>query len=291
MRLFNTRYITPLIVVLGFLAISLGGCSLPTNLMPEAQLPVTITQPPTLTEAPPTITSTPTITPSPTISVVPSATTRPTLRPTWTQQPSSTPLPTWTPTMTFTPLPTSKIGIVYEEDFSDSSGPWQNDSGSNWEIGYGDGDYRMLVTEPLVEITATRTFLYYADARIQADVFFREGVGYYGFSCRENVTGYYIGFITDDGKYGVGERRGTYLDFMRIAPSDAVNTGRNVKNRVAMECRGNFINLYVNDVWVVSERVEGIGPGFISLMIGTRDSDYLEVDFDNLVVWGPAVEE
>lgn len=273
------------------LALALAGCSQVSSLLSIETLPPTITQfeLPTQTTAPPTRTSSPTVTIPPTLTVEPSQTVPATTRPTWTPIPSNTHRPTWTPTMTFTPLPTAELGVVIREDFSEKEG-WKETDGENFKIGFGRGDYHMLVEAPYVEITSTKSHFKFAETRIEADIRYFQGEGYYGFSCRESSSAYYILFITNDGQYGVGERRADGLTFFTLMPSDVIETGKNSKNHVVAECRGNYLSLTVNDIRLVTHRVEGIGPGWVSMMIGTRESDMLEIFYDNLVVWAPLIE-
>ncbi|NIR67435.1 MAG: hypothetical protein GWN61_23240, partial [candidate division Zixibacteria bacterium] len=69
-----------------------------------------------------------------------------------------------------------------------------------------------------------------------------------------------------------------------------IETGKNSENRVVAECLGDYLSLIVNDEPLVSWKVEGIGSGWVSMMIGTREAGELEVFYDNLIIWGPLVE-
>lgn len=278
-------------LLIATLALMVSGCVLTESIGLNSTLPPTITlvQLPTQTQIQPTTTSSPTISPSPSSTVEPTETIEPTQRSTWTPRPSNTQPPTWTPSITSTSLPPEELGVILTEDFSSGTG-WKIDEGSNWELGFGDGDYRMLVEEPYVEITSTRDNLKFADTRIAADIRYSRGDGYYGFSCRESSSAYYILFITSDGQYGVGERRNDGLYFFQLAPSDAIETGKNSENRVVAECLGDYLSLTVNDKPLISWKVEGIGSGWVSMMIGTREAGELEVFYDNLIIWGPLVE-
>lgn len=252
--------------------------------------------PPTPTKTMVTFT---TFTPSPTMgkqtlaAIQPTAI--PTMHPSWTPQPSRTARPTWTtsptwtPSPTIPPSPTSPVVPLINEYFSDPEAPWLNSSGDNWSMEIQDGWYVMSITDRNVEIGSSRTWLVMDEVRIEADVMLKEGDGYYGFSCRETESNYYTLFITPDGNYGFGLTRNNKVSILSSGYSSAIWQGSGRINHIRADCRGNALTLYVNNQFVAREEVEGIGPGFAGMMIGTREDqvpDNILVRFDNLRVWG-----
>jgi hypothetical protein len=237
----------------------------------------------------PTMEEPPTATLPPTDTVIPSLTLSPTTRPTRTPFPTRTLRPSWTPSPTLSPTATKEIGWIIRDDFSDDHDQWYKASGGNWAMGYAQGGYFMSVTENNVEITSSQSWLKLDDTRVMLDVFREVGQGYWGISCRETYAGnYYTIFITSDGEYGFGETRNKRVNLTILGKSSEIRTGLKKVNHIVAECRGNRLKLYVNDYFIFSHYVEGIGPGWVGMMAGTKyENEKLTVIFDNIEIWGP----
>ncbi|MBL7161866.1 MAG: hypothetical protein ISS57_04610 [Anaerolineales bacterium] len=225
----------------------------------------------------------------PTLTPIPTQT----LRPSWTPKPESTLRPTWTPSLTMTPsitpIPTATPEVfrfLYEQFESDADA-WLQSSGENWSTAIGNGVYVMQVTMPNVEITSSRSWLKLAEVRMDAEIGFIDGEGYAGFNCREGSSSYYTLFITSEGYYGVGHTLNTKVNFLIYAPSSAIRIGQD--NQLRAECRGNTLSLWVNGALLAREEVEGLGPGYAGMMVGTTyNQDHVTVHIDDFQVWGPA---
>jgi hypothetical protein len=272
------------------LLLSISGCGIIGGEEPTAAL----ISPPTETDTPdPSPTNTATITPTPTRQGLPSATSRPTLRPSWTPLPSRTLRPTWTASPTLSPTATEPVGILLEENFDDPLNPWLDREGGNWAMGNAGKKYFMSVFAPKVEITSARTWLKLDEVRIEADITHNNGRGYYGFHCRESPGGnYYTAFITTDGTYGFGENRNDKLTVIESGPLPELDPPievRRATNHVRVDCRGNAITLYINDIAIDRTTIPGLGVGYVGMMIGTRfeDKRELTVYYDNLVIYAP----
>ncbi len=272
-----------LLLTLAVLACGFGG----KPPIPEASpTPITPTRTPWPTQAPPTATETPTP-----HGLVP-ATKKPTLRPSWTPIPTNTWRPTWTASPTLSPTATSPVGILLEESFDDPLTPWMKTSGGNWATGIARKMYFMIVSAPKVEITSARTWIKLADVRIEADITQENGEGYYGFNCRESAGGnYYTIFVTTDGHYGFGHNINNELHILEYwelpeldPPIDPKGT-----NHIRADCRGNALTLFINGVPIDRTTVDGLGPGYVGMMIGTRSEDTRRfvVFYDNLVIYAP----
>jgi len=234
----------------------------------------------------------PTIAFAPTKTLIPSATTSPTQRLTWTPYPTKTIRPTWTPTKTSTTTSTPEIGWMIKDDFSEDSRVWSVKSGSNWEMGYKRGGYYMLVRTNNVQITSTPTIIKPADVRIIMDVYRLNGKGYWGITCRETHGGsYYTIFINDKGEYGYGETRNGKVSLHILGSSPDIFTEKLKVNKIMAECRGNNLNLFIDEAMIFQVKVDMIGPGWAGMMVGTTDDDNsIEVIFDNIEIWGPVKE-
>jgi hypothetical protein len=276
------------------LLISMSGCSLGDFLTAPT---ATVTPPPTST---PTLTPTPSSTATETLTPTPKglvpATVKPTLRPSWTPFPTKTMRPTWTASPTPIPTGTPELGILLEQDFDDPDNMhWYKRAGGNWAMGLAGRKYFMTVSAPKVEITSSRTWLKLDEVRIEADITHNNGKGYYGFHCRESPGGnYYTIFITTDGYYGFGENRNDKLTVIESGPLPELDPPIDPKgtNHVRADCRGNALTLYINGVAIDRTTIEGLGIGYVGMMIGTRiDEQRITVYYDNLVIYGPLKQE
>lgn len=273
--------------LLFFLIYALAACQLPSFGSPgegESQAePVLSTE--TSSPAPSEI---PTLTLTPTKTLIPTETTKPTLRPSATMF-VPTLRPSWTASPTLSPTATPHVHLFLEEDFTDIYSPWIKDSGSNWQTGQARQAYFMIVEAPNVEITSGRTWIRQSEVRIEADVWRGSGTGYYGFSCRETpAETYYSAFVTWDGKYGFGELRADRVNWFEVYPSDKIPKTVDTPIRLRVDCRGDALSLYINDELIDRYQVEGLGPGYVSMLAGTTFSDEtVTVFFDNLQIWIP----
>jgi len=213
-----------------------------------------------------------------------------TLQPTSTFLPTKTLRPTWTATITPTPTSTPQIGLLLTEDFSDPTTLfWIQKSETNWATWINNGVYVMHVKAPNVEISSGPAWLKINEVALEADVIRKQGHGYYGFACREVGTSYYTIFISTEGYFGFGETRGGQVTFLKTTPSQLIDTAINAVNHIRGECRGDTLTLYINGTWAGQQKVEGLGPGYVSMLTGTTwEQSQVVVYFDNLQIWTPA---
>ena len=236
--------------------------------------------------------NTPTITDVPTETLIPYPTSSPTERPTWTPFPTKTLRPTWTASPTLSPTATKEVGWIIKDDFSEVTEAWLSGSGENWEMGYAQGGYYMTVLEKKVEITSSQSWLKLDDTRVIFDVFKEHGKGYWGISCRESSNAsYYTIFITSSGEFGYGETRNGRVELTTLGKSPDIFTRNLEVNQIMAECRGNYLTLFVNDIFMFRKEIVGLGSGWVGMMLGTTDErDKVTVIFDNIEIWGPIEE-
>lgn len=95
--------------------------------------------------------------------------------------------------------------------------------------------------------------------------------------------------ITANGLY-VMERHNPDGTWTRLVqdwlPSDAINQGLNVANRLKVIANGPEITLYVNDILLQQVTDATYPSGAIALSAGTFGGNSLQVSFDDLVVYG-----
>ncbi len=295
LRLFNTG----LTLVVALLFVSISGCSFLEfgNIFSPPVSESSSTTEPTITRTLFVPQFSDTYTPSPTTYLDGNSPLRPTwtpdtstLQPSVTNLPTKTLRPTWTATITPTPTITPQIGLLLTEDFSDpTSLYWIQKAGTNWSTWINNGVYVMNVKAPNVEISSGPTWLKIDEVALEADVIRKQGHGYFGFACREVGTSYYTIFISTEGYFGFGETRGGAVTFIRTIPSQLIDTAINAVNHIRGECRGDTLTLYINGKWAGQQKVEGIGPGYVSVLTGTTwKQSQVVVNFDNLQIWTPA---
>lgn len=293
-KMFIPRKIPWRAVIFTLVLLAVSACSmLPFGVAGDSGAPevgdppgtVADTQVPTL-EQPPTATSIPTET------LIPSPTLSPTTRPTKTLLPTKTLRPSWTPSPTLSPTATKEVGWIIRDDFSEDNEQWYKAKGGNWSMGYARGGYFMSVSDNNVEITSSKSWLKLDDTRVILDAYREQGHGYWGISCRETYAGnYYSIFITSEGEYGFGETRNKRVNLTILGKSTEIRTGLKKVNHIMAECRGNRLTLYVNDKFIFRHQVEGIGPGWVGMMVGTKyEQEGVTVIFDNIEIWGPIEE-
>jgi len=298
-----TRRFNPIwLLSFTMLIVLISGCSIVDigNITAAATLESTLNPEPTITRTLVEPKFSETSTPSPNVILDSDATLRPswtpgkpTSRPSWTPTqplPTKTLRPTWTATITPTPTLTPELGLLLSEDFSDQNNPhWIQKSGTNWATWIFNGVYAMQVTAPYVEISAGPAWLKIDEVALEVDVTRKQGHGYFGFACRELGSTYYSIFISTKGYYGFGETRGGEITFINYTSTKLIDTAIGAVNHIRGECRGDTLTLYINGTWAGQQKVEGVGPGFVSILTGTTwEQSQVVAHFDNLRIWTPA---
>ena len=215
-------------------------------------------------------------------------------------QAGSSLLATPTPYPTYPPYPTPATGnsgtantLAYSDDFSSERSGWDRYSGNEASTDYGDGVYRIMVTENNW-ITWANPGESFTDVRIEVDATFINGPvteNSYGVICRhQDVDNFYALLIASDGAYAIRKRvnggdleiiSGEFYDF-----HDAIKEGQ-VTNHITAECIGDRIALYANGALIVEVLDSDIPSGDVGLIGTSFDTDQMEVHFDNFEVYVP----
>lgn len=202
-------------------------------------------------------------------------------------QPEPTPLPS----------PTPDLGIVFEDDFSDSSTGWDVRSDEDAVTGYDNGSYRINVKAVRLTVWANpdKQSIMPSDVRVEVDA---TNVGIdnndMGVICRYTRTdgspafyqflissdGYAAIVMVKDGNQNVVSTDGKLLRY------DAIKQGATT-NHITGECIGPQLNLYVNGTLLDSATDFTLTEGDVGLIASTYDDPDVNVLFDDFVVTKP----
>jgi len=218
--------------------------------------------------------------------------------------PTGTPIPppTQAPPPTEEPQPTQEVlpttaapvagEILFQDDFSNTASGWDVYDDTEGTTNYSNGSYNITIktssmfywanpyrnfTDVIVEVTVEKT-TEGDDVQI-------------GIVCRhQDVDNWYTLIITSDGFAAIRKRfQGAELEFITEWADvlDSINTGQ-ATNQLRAECVGNRLSLYANGNLVAETFDSDIPSGDVGLLAGTfEETDYLEVYFDNFVVYRP----
>lgn len=244
LRIYKTRRA----MLLGFLLIlvlALSACG-PVSPTPEVT-PVDVIQ----TQAASTVFAQATLdammTPSATPTTEPTSTVTPTPEP-------DTPTPTSSASPTLQTSPTPQFTLVFEDRFTGGQS-WAVQTGEDFGFGYVNGGYRIYVNLLNAAIWSLRGSSTLSDLRVEADARRLDGPidGYYGVVCRHvDEDNYYALMISDDRSYAIAKMEDGDFEFLFESRDefDVIKPG--TENRIAAECVGSRISLFVNGTEMIS---------------------------------------
>jgi len=190
-----------------------------------------------------------------------------------------------TPAVVATPVE----GALLVEDFGDASSGWDIEATEDWEVGYIDGEYRIIVRAPVLAVWGNPPSAYEFDD-IVAEVDARQVKGsvdhFYGLVIRDRPEGGgYLFAVSDDGYYTVQILRGdTWEDLVTWAESPALLQGGQI-NHLRVESLGPRMRFYANGKLLIEVTDDTYPSGTIGLLAGTsEDEGEVEARFDNLRV-------
>jgi len=200
--------------------------------------------------------------------------------------PHTSEFPHATPTISITP--TFPDGILFQDDFSDPSSGLDRIEYSDGLVDYTDDGYRILVNRELGKEIIT-IGLDIADASIEVDTILKDGPddARFGLVCRyDDYDNYYKFQIYSDGFFNItklmnGEQTFPVFDF-----SNAINVG-NAENHIRVDCVGDTLTFYVNEVMLVRLKDDGLYSGDVGLTAGTHYEPGTDVIFKDMVVSDP----
>lgn len=182
-------------------------------------------------------------------------------------------------------------GILFQDDFSDTSSGWDRVNSDEGVTDYANGEYRILVNTDNTDVWANPG-LSFSDTQIEVDA--RKAGGPddndFGLICRyENSENFYFFIISSDGFYAVGrviDGVQELLGEIEMIPNDAINIG-NMSNHLKVDCIGSSLSLSVNGAQLVTVTDNAFASGDVGLIAGTFDIPGTDIHFDNFVVRKP----
>lgn len=110
----------------------------------------------------------------------------------------------------------------------------------------------------------------------------------YGLMCRasptDNGNGYYF-LISGDGQYTIRRGAGDEIKpLIQWHASGAIHQDKAI-NRIRIVCIGDYLALYVNDVFVDETHDRRYLSGYAGLSAAVVDNGDVEVEFDHLTIW------
>lgn len=186
------------------------------------------------------------------------------------------------------PLPT---GVLFKDDFSDTSSGWDRVDVSEGVTDYADGVYRIWVNTDSTDVWANPG-LNFNDTTIEVEATKVGGPddNDFGVICRyEDESNFYSFIVSSDGYYAIVRvLDGTQeiLGEEDMMPSDTINLG-NATNDIMADCIGSTLTLYVNGSQLISANDSSFSSGDVGLLAGTFDTPGTDIHFDNFVVRQP----
>jgi hypothetical protein len=192
----------------------------------------------------------------------------------------------------------SEPGILFRDDFAQTTSGWDSHSGADLTTDYVDGRYLIAVEEPGVDVWA-RPGLTLTDVVFEAETQYAAGPANneYGLICRYERRGdgrnsFYFFFVSSDGYYALGKVVGDVRTILNpevgsFQPSDAIRLEPEATNTLTATCDGDRLALEVNGVQVGAFTDGELRRGDIGLIAGTFDEGGVRIHFDNVVVREP----
>ena len=186
------------------------------------------------------------------------------------------------------PLPE---GVLFKDDFSDTSSGWDRVDVAEGITDYADGVYRILVNSASTDVWANPG-LNFDDTTIEVEATKVGGPddNDFGLICRyDDKSNFYFFIISSDGYYGVGKvinGEQILLGEEELIPSDAIKTG-NVTNDIQVDCVDSTLTLFTNGSQLISVDDSSFASGDVGLIAGSFDTPGTDIHFDNFVVRAP----
>jgi hypothetical protein len=195
-------------------------------------------------------------------------------------------------TLTDSPLATPTPIIIWEDDFSNTSLWWSDDS-DDFGFRYQDDGY-LIYNNLLNAAIWSLGYLGLDDVGLEVDITRLKGPedGYSGVFCRHNNDGddYYALVIADNGFYGILKMENGEKEFIEygIDENGIIIQGEGETNRVKGLCLGESIVLFANGEELLEVTDNTHISGGVGVIAGNQLTGIgLEILFDNFVIVEP----
>lgn len=187
----------------------------------------------------------------------------------------------------------SPDSVIYQSDFSPGrTNGWILEGDEHGSTAVVNEQLVVTVNAPNTLQYTTLTEIVFDDFVVEVDTYQRSGSpdSSFGLLLRlQPDQSFYRYDITGDGNFIV-ERHNADGSWTRLipdwSPSEAINPGLNVANRLKVIANGPTLSFYVNDILLTQVNDAQLESGAIALDAGTFGSGNLQVSFDNIVVYG-----
>lgn len=205
-------------------------------------------------------------------------------------------IPTTVPQSQATSAPVTNAAgtILFQDDFSNKNGDWDQQSSTDGGSNYGSGFYSIQVETADYSIWANPNAQpAFSDVVIDVDAAIANGPEDAGFGliCRYVDTDNFMhAAITADGYYGivlVKAKQATVLTGQgNLVKSTAINAGK-ANNHIQFVCKGNEYTLFVNGQKLESAHDSSFIQGAVGLIATTFATGGVEVRFNKYLVTTP----
>jgi hypothetical protein len=209
--------------------------------------------------------------------------------------PTST-LPTTPSAIQMTGVPsTNDTGtVLFQDDFSNKNGNWDQQSSNEGASNYGSGFYTIQVKSADYSIWANpNSQPAFGDVVIEVDAATANGPedAAFGAICRySDVSNFMYVTVAGDGYYGivlVKDAKATVLTGQgSLMKSNAINTGK-INNHIQFVCQGDEYALFVNGQKLDSIKDSTFTRGSVGLIATTFAAGGAEVHFNKYLVTTP----
>jgi hypothetical protein len=182
-------------------------------------------------------------------------------------------------------------GVLFQDDFSDSSSGWDQVNSEEGITDYENGVYRIWVNATETDIWANPG-LDFTNVVVEVDANKIGGPddNDFGVICRyQDIDNFYFFIISSDGFYAIGKvLNGEYnlLGMEQMLPDDAIKQG-NATNHIKADCVGSHLVLHANGSKLADVEDATFASGDVGLIAGTFGEIGVDIHFDNFVVRGP----
>lgn len=177
--------------------------------------------------------------------------------------------------------------ILFADDFSNPESGWPSGQNARGEYGYQLDSYRILVYEMEDAVLWVETKRQDANVNIYVNANpVTEGMnGYYGLRCRiQDDQNFYYFVIRNNGDYTIGKyKNAEFLPFFDWKQSAAIKQGNQI-NRLRVECAGNTLRLYVNNIKLDEVNDADFSSGANGVVAAALGDQGFEVIFDNFLI-------
>lgn len=189
------------------------------------------------------------------------------------------------------PIIVSVPKYVFKDDFTDLSTGWLTLKEVKQ---YQNGNFRFIVKDTdhfdstiNTKIGDFNDFVYTVDAKWATQNYGNKND--YGLLFGHQIYSFYYYFSVNPvaGIYELYKKAGTWAPLIGQTPCSYIKTGSNV-NRLAVECQGQNITLYINGNLITTYNDESYSGGNLGMAVENRDAvNYADAFFSNLTVIVP----